>query len=91
METAADRIAMLRALGETFIWKGVEIIGVFELPFENTLGMDGGRPSLITEATLIDGIALSDTLTRQLDSADYTLRAQEPDGFGMVRLVLEEK
>lgn len=89
LESAKDRAAMLAALGETFRWEEVEFSAVFEMPFELTLGVNGSTPTLITDPDLVEGLAEGDTVTRVDESTDYTVRAIEPDGAGMVRLVLE--
>lgn len=87
-----DRLAMLEAAGEPFMWNGNQINGVFEMPFELTLGVDSGRPSLTVDQSIIDlGLANGDTVTRVEDSAAYTVRAQAPDGAGLVRMTLEEQ
>lgn len=89
LETSDDRVAMLAALGETFLWQGVEFPAVFETPYELTLGMDGAHPVLTTDPDLADGIAVGDTVTRVDETTDYTVRSIEPDGFGMTRMSLE--
>jgi len=91
MDSQTDRLAMLQALGDLWHHGGIDFYGVFEMPYELMLGMDGYRPTLTVEAAKSDEIALSDTITRQNDNAIYTVRAREPDGTGMVRLVLEQQ
>lgn len=90
IETAADRHAMLDALGELFLFEGREFRAVFESPYEQVLGMDGARPTLTTDTDLVPDIAQGDTVTRIDGAVDYTVRAIEPDAFGMLRIILEE-
>jgi len=91
IETASDRLAILIALGELFVFDGVEFCGVYESPYESPLGMEGSRPALTTDRALVEDIAHGDTVTRVDGAVDYTVRGIEPDSMGMIRLILEEQ
>lgn len=86
VETQADRMAML-ADWDAAVWEGVSIMGVFDAPYANPLQIDNTQPTFTTDEDGVDGIAQGDTLT--VGSTDYTVRALEPDGVGMLRLILE--
>lgn len=83
--------------GETATWTPASgdaksIAGIFNHEFsENSLGTAGAEsttPIFVCQASKVPNIAQGDTLT--INSQNYSVRQVEPDGQGVVALVLEK-
>jgi hypothetical protein len=67
------------------------ITGVFDAEYLGVelerFGIDNAMPIFLTSAAQVTGVAAGDALT--VGGTDYTITGAEPDGTGMVLLVLE--
>jgi len=92
VEDADDRATML-ADWDTATYNGATTVnGIFDNEYfeigSGTPGMEGSQPSFICRAADVSAAAQGDTLL--INSITYTVVAVQPDGNGMVRLVLRE-
>lgn len=84
MDFAADHNPLLADFGVTAMVGGMAVLGVFEDPYDQDLGLSGSRPTLLVRDA--DAVAVGDTLS--VNDTAYLVRALQPDGQGMTRLVL---
>ena len=91
IESDADRLELLKALGETVYIDGCPISGVFENPFEELeveRDIDGSSYSLTVRTSDITTVTRGTSVLR--DSTTYTVVRMQPDGEGMTVLRLSE-
>jgi hypothetical protein len=94
IETDADRLAMIRAVGETFsTGKAEKLWLVFDREFiEQTLGEfshEGRKPLGLarTSDVQLHELVKDSVVTRDLDGAKYSVRRFQPDGVGITLVV----
>lgn len=73
--------------GTTASYDGTDIVGVFDREYADVLGMEASAPTFTCAASDVPGVAHNDTLT--IDGDVYTVRSVQPDGTGVVVLILE--
>lgn len=74
--------------GSTALVGGVGVRGLFDRKYTETLETAGYAPVFTCAAADVSDIAQGDPLT--IDGTAYTVVSVEPDGTGLVRLVLGE-
>lgn len=91
IESDADRLAVLQALGELVSIEGRQVWGIFErqyteIPFDSPV--EGLRPTLQVRDIDIDGVSRGAPVNRK--GKTYSVTNFEPDGEGMTILGLSE-
>lgn len=69
-------------------YEGSTVNGVFDREYSAVLGLEANTPTFTCDESDVSDIAHGDTIT--IDGTDYTVREIQPDGTGVVVLVLEE-
>lgn len=94
LESEADRLAMIQAVGEAFSTVCPEKLWlVFDRAFiEQALGnftVEGNKPVALgrTSDVALHELVKDTVITRDSDGAKYTVRRFEPDGTGMSLVV----
>jgi len=81
--------AIVDALGETVTITGRgTVVGVFDERYDEALSMQGTVPMFEYLDADLPALAAGDELIRA--GTSYTVRIKQPDGTGMVTLVLEQ-
>ena len=94
VETDADRLAFLddRDFGAVATWQGTQVKGLLDKPyqaaFEGTAPLEAARPVFTCRESDVSGVAHGQSLT--VGGVSYTIRGVQPDGTGLILLVLEE-
>ena len=87
IETSLNAAA-LSALGNaTAQIAGCAVGGMFDAFYADPLGISNSAPTFRALASELDDVAAGDTLSIGADN--YTVREVQPDGRGMIALVLE--
>ena len=68
-------------------WKGIAIKGILDREYIETSMVSGFHPIFTCEAADVPGAAQGDAII--VDSVAYTIRETQPDGTGIMRLILE--
>lgn len=66
---------------------GVACHGIFNAPYRDNFGVAGNSPELIVAAEDLPDVATGQSVS--LPTGDYTVRAIEPEGTGLLKLILE--
>lgn len=85
MDFAGDLALMFGEFGVSVDVAGVQHVGLIDDAYAEQIGIGGSQPVLIVQTAA--GIAHGAALTVQ--GVDYTVRAVQPDGAGLTRLLLE--
>jgi hypothetical protein len=86
LETDADRLAMLQAVGEQVTLAGASVWALWSSPYAETLGVSTRAPAVLVREIDAAGVSQSSQLVRA--GITYRVAAVEPDGTGMVTLQL---
>lgn len=91
LESDADRLEILKALGEQVAIAGTQIWGIFEqryteMPFDSPV--EGLRPSIQVRDIDIEGVSRGAPVVRK--GKTYIVTNFEPDGEGMTIIGLSE-
>lgn len=89
IETDADRLALVRDLGEKVYIDNCAYYGVFENEYLEDLdgpGVSSSSPMLTVRSSDVASVVPGSTVIR--DSVTYTVREVEPDGTGITLLRL---
>lgn len=68
-------------------WKGISVKGILDREYIETSMISGFQPIFTCEATDVTGAAQGDAII--VDSVSYKIRETQPDGTGIMRLILE--
>jgi hypothetical protein len=92
IETALNSGALAALANATLTWGGHRADGLFVANPSDPLGIGNSRPEFRCMATALPDIAqaASISLDYQGTATAYSVRVVEPDGSGMLRLVLEK-
>lgn len=95
IESDADRLAILKSLGEQVRYKNKTIWAIFEKPyieigFERAI--ESNEPQIIVRDSDVTGVAHGDAVVRTVSGTEYsyTVENVQPDGDGMTILRLSE-
>jgi hypothetical protein len=87
IETSINAAA-LSALGNaTALVSGVAVGGMFDALYASPLGMSNSAPTFTALASDLDAVVSGDSIV--ISGTTYTVREIQPDGRGMIALVLE--
>ena len=67
---------------------GVTVEGIFDNAYLDALGFSGATPVFNCISSAVSGVAQGDAVA--IGGINYTVIRIEPDGIGMMRLVLQE-
>ncbi len=87
IETDADRLAMLQALGEPMTLDGVTVQAMWSAPYADSLGVASRVPGVLLRASDCAAVTQSSVLVRA--GVTYRVASVEPDGAGYVTLQLQ--
>lgn len=94
-ETDADRLASIQAVGEQFdTGKPPKMWAIFDRPsidqFGQTIPVKSRRTELVCRESdvTLHGLIKGSVITRIADGSKWTVREINPDGSGMVEIVL---
>jgi hypothetical protein len=89
IESDADRLMLLEDWGEDATYGASTITGIFDDSYSDMVDIAGSVPVFTcrTSDVTAASVAVGGTLT--VSAGSYTVRALEPDGTGMTRIVLE--
>ena len=91
METAADRAAMLEALGGQWMTTpGGQFLAIFDREYISSDDIEGNVPVLRCDEADVQAKRLQKGTPVDVpgQATQYKVRRLEPDGVGMVRIVL---
>lgn len=95
LESDADRLAMLQAVGEAFdTGHGTDLVGIFDRIFDDSqlgnIRVTTGKPALQCRDTDVAAHELvkDSKLMRKSDGKVYFVKDLQPDGTGMTVLML---
>lgn len=91
LESDADRLAMLEALGEDVIITvdGSPMVGIFEHEYAEVQGIESMRPILLVRSS--DVTDLAHNAQAVVQSVTYLVKNIQVHGSGMTTLVLEKQ
>lgn len=93
MESDADRLAMLQALGGTQVQaQGATFTALFDAAYQAALSdpaIEGVHPALTCRTADVERLALTKGLPLTVGGVAYRILRHEPDGTGMSLLVLK--
>ena len=91
IEQSLNRASLGAVRNAVLAWGSLSARGVFGNEYTEILGMANTQPTFRCMASDLAGMTTGQTVTVDYaDTAtDYTVRAVEPDGTGLLRLVLE--
>lgn len=69
------------------IWKGILVKGTLDREYIETSMISGFQPIFTCVAEDVPGAAYGDAIT--VNSVSYKIREPQPDGTGIMRLILE--
>lgn len=77
--------------GVAALWKGATSVnGIFDAAYADPLGVaEGSKPAFTCEAAAVTGVKHGDTMI--INATTYKVRGVQPDGTGVVVIVLEEQ
>lgn len=87
LETDADRLAMLQAVGEQVTLDGAAVWAVFDNAYAQVLDAVSAQPVLQLRSSDAAAVTRASTVVR--GAAGYRVANIEPDGLGMTTLILE--
>lgn len=67
---------------------GMSVTGLFDNFYDDPLGMSASQPVLLLNEDDTGAVAAGDAIT--VAGTSYTVAAVEPDGYGLLRLRLQE-
>jgi hypothetical protein len=82
--------ALMRIIGEPATLNGVPVRGVFEAPSAQPLGVASVDPAFLMRSTPLAVKGATLVIPEGEGVGQWRVRAVEPDGTGMVALVLEQ-
>jgi len=94
VETADERLLLLKDFGVTANWSRGSVVGIFDSYYSDD-DIGGGtafamsQPRFLCQTSDIVGLSNGDEL--EVGSVDYYVRVTMPDGNGMTELALELK
>ena len=89
LESDADRAEFLNTddFGVTATYQETSINGIFDYQFVEISGLEGSRPTFLTTADNVPDDPHNNTIV--IESINYTIVGHQPDGTGMILLILE--
>ena len=87
LESDADRLLMLEALGEAVTVGGVTVNGIFDHEYAEVQGIEARRPVLLVRSSDAVGLGHNDQATAQ--GVNFLVKNIQIHGNGMTTLVLE--
>ena len=73
--------------GTTALYNAANVIGIFEDRYVEVSGVESVKPTFTCSAAEVTGIAHGSTIT--INALVYTVKGVQPDGTGVVLLVLQ--
>ena len=91
IETSLNQIASTALANARAQWRGIQRSGVFSAAYRDALGMVASGPRFTCHDDDLDTLAAGDslTVTYRGSATVYTIREVQPDGTGMLTLILE--
>lgn len=91
IESALNGVSVAAFGNATLAWDGHVASGVFSRDYADPLGMVNNQPNFRCLAEDFPDIAAGETVSVEYQAAlvEYTVRGVEPDGTGLLRLVME--
>lgn len=87
VETDADRLGMLQAVGEQITIDGVSVWAIFGNAYIESFEATGTRP--VAECRSTDVAAVTTSSAVVYGGVTYRVAVVQPDGSGMTQLILE--
>jgi len=89
MPMAEDFTAFLDANehATTAVYKTVDVVGIFENQFVLVNGVETVKPTFLVDLASVPEIVRDNTL--RIDNKEYRVAGKQPDGTGMVLIILE--
>lgn len=87
LETDADRLALLKAVGEQILIDGVSVWAVFRNAYFESLEVSGSQPVASCRSSDVSAVTRSSIVVS--NGITYRVAVIEPDGTGMTLLRLE--
>jgi hypothetical protein len=89
LENAAERLEMLKALGDetTATIGAATVYGVFNNAYTDSLDIEGTAPSFVARTTDVSSVVHGTTVT--INSTAYVCRGNQADGLGLSLLILQ--
>jgi high-affinity K+ transport system ATPase subunit B len=87
LESDADRLAMLQALGEEITVGGTAVWAIVDNEYVEALSVTGTQPVATCRSSDVTGVTRATTVVR--GGVTYRVANIEPDGTGMTLLRLE--
>lgn len=87
LESDADRLALLQAVGEPIVLDGASVWSVFGNAYIESLDVSGSQPVATCRTSDVTAVTRASTVVHA--GITYRVAVIQPDGTGMTQLVLE--
>jgi hypothetical protein len=91
LESALNTGALAALANATLIWGGYRADGLFQAAYADTLGIGNARPAFRCLSASMPDLAQGESVSVDYGTASttYTVSAIEPDGTGLIQIILE--